>query len=120
MYIYAADTHFQHFRLAARLPQASVKASPKSGWFFGAALPDDLPSEYPPSDFPHFSSGTSGNAVVDSSLAEKEFVLDTLYDLKGLLSLECMATQGADKWWTCAYLDKVQTRTHSQHVFART
>ena len=76
----------------------AVKASPNAGWFDPAALPEDLPFPRPPSDYPHFANGTHGNAA---DPAAAEFVYDTLYQSKGVLSQACVAAQPDGAWYAC-------------------
>ena len=88
------------------LPQATVKASPNAGWFFPAALPDDLPDIYAPSDSAHFANGTHGNpSSVNNSLPA--FVSGELWKNRGVFPAACVADQKPGEWWACNTVHKL-------------
>jgi hypothetical protein len=88
--------------LASRLPNAIVKGAPNAGWFFPAALANDLPNVYPPSDWAHFSNGEHGSPFVNGSL--QTFISETLYQSRGLIPDSCESAQREGEWWACGSL----------------
>jgi len=90
--------------LANRLPNADVKGAPQAGWFFPAALPGDLPDVFPPSDYPHFATGTHGN---DASAAGGGGAHLDLIDGRGLLNADCVAAQKSGEDWACGSAHKL-------------
>lgn len=91
--------------LAARLPGATVKGAPNAGWFFPAALSDDLPDDYPPSDWAHFAAGTHGN--MQDNITFATFTFGTLWQVRGLLPLACMQAQAPGMWVACQSVHKL-------------
>eukprot|EP00937_MAST-01D_sp_MAST-1D-sp2_P007128 g7128.t1 len=92
-------TFFNLDWLQARLPGTTVKGAPNAGWFFPAALPEDLPGGiYAPSDWAHFSAGTHGNQQTNATFAQ--FVAGTLWNTRGIVSPACVAAQQSPELWT--------------------
>lgn len=107
-----SGTFFNADYLAERLPQAMVKAVPNAGWFFPAALPDDLPDIYPPSDWAHFAKGTHGNPnSVNNRLVA--FIYGELWKVRGLLPAACVSDQKTGEWWAC-------TSVHKRYKYIKT
>ena len=92
--------------LADRLPQATVKAAPCSGWFFPAALSSDLPDVYAPSDWAHFAAGTHGNPNSENN-SLPAFTVGELWGARGLLPAACVVDQKPGQWWACSSIHKL-------------
>lgn len=75
--------------LANRLPNVTVKGVPFAGWFTPAALEDDLPKPFVPSDYAYFANDTNGNMHYDAYM-NNETVFD-LWQLKDTLNKDCLA-----------------------------
>eukprot|EP00756_Hemistasia_phaeocysticola_P066305 Hpha_TRINITY_DN9144_c0_g1::TRINITY_DN9144_c0_g1_i1::g.94259::m.94259/K19882/NOTUM; O-palmitoleoyl-L-serine hydrolase len=87
--------------LTARLPDKVVKAAPNAGWFTPAALPNDLPDIYPPSDWAHFSHGTHGNNQSESGGKVNENIVKNVWKSVSLLPKACVAAQKPGQEWVC-------------------
>lgn len=86
--------------LADRFPSATVKGAPVAGWFMPGALPSDLPSIYPPSDYQHFSSGTHGNPYYDGQAGSVN-----LWGDLDLLPQACIDDFGEENKQACKSMD---------------
>ena len=93
--------------LQRQLPKSTVKGAPNAGWFFPAALPEDLPHVVPPSDWSHFYNGSHGNQETADGGKINDFVHGELWQDRGLYPPACVAAQKPDQWWACSSVDEL-------------
>jgi len=94
--LYNVDT------LQEMIPKATVKTAPIAGWFNPGALPDDLPSIFPPSDYTNFKNGEHGNELYD--LVQEGEGQEDVWEMRDTLPADCLADyvdDTDDKSWAC-------------------
>ena len=89
--VYNIDWLSQHFQHAAL-----VKGIPIAGWYMPAALPQDLPNYFAPSNYTSLVNGSKGNPLYDIVVNQKQ---DPPNLWNGTVPSSCT---NYHPWWACS------------------